>query len=123
MRVERIVLKDHRKIAFFWLKVANRFSVDENLAIRNRFQPGDHAQCRGLPAARGADEHSEFVVGHLQIDAVEHLNLAIALHKLFKVNNRHVPSQRAMPASPLNTDTRSGQLNSSLDMETTLALT
>jgi hypothetical protein len=41
-----------------------------DLALRDRLQPRDHAQDRGLAAARGADEHDELAVRDVEIDAV-----------------------------------------------------
>jgi hypothetical protein len=36
--------------------------ADQQVAAGDFFQAGDHAQQRGLAAARGADQHDEFAV-------------------------------------------------------------
>ena len=50
MRVERIVLKDHRQITLFGFEVTDRLVVDVNLAFRDRFKSCDHPQCGGFSA-------------------------------------------------------------------------
>ena len=44
--------------------------ADLDGAGADRLEPGDHAQRRALAAARRADEHDEFAVLHLEIDAI-----------------------------------------------------
>ncbi|MNY10779.1 hypothetical protein D3C86_1437740 [compost metagenome] len=41
-----------------------------DLATGDGFQPGDHAQQRGLAAARGADDDDELAIGDFHVDAV-----------------------------------------------------
>ena len=40
---------------------------------RDLLEPRDHAQKRGLAAARRADEHHELAVLHFQVDALDDL--------------------------------------------------
>ncbi len=42
-------------------------------------RPGDHPQGRRLAAARGADEHDEFLFLHLKVDPVDDLQSAVFL--------------------------------------------
>ena len=51
----------------------DRAAGNGDLALGDRLQAGDHAQQRGLAAARGPDDDDELAVGDLGIDAVDHL--------------------------------------------------
>jgi len=51
--------------------------ADTDLAAGDAFQPTEHAQQRGLAAARGPDEHDELAIGDVQIDARQHVGLAV----------------------------------------------
>ena len=49
--------------------VVDDASADQHLAVGDLLQARDHAQGRGLAAARRPDQHEELVVGDLEIDA------------------------------------------------------
>ena len=44
--------------------------ADHDLAVADVLEPGDHAQRRGLAAAGRPDQHDEFVVGDVEVDAL-----------------------------------------------------
>ncbi len=54
-----------------------RCAVDEQIAAGDRLKPGDHAQQRGLAAARRADENRELTGLDIEVDAVDHLHVAV----------------------------------------------
>ena len=68
MRVERVALEDHRDVTVLGLNVVYELAVDVELAARNLFQAGNHAQRRRFAAARRANEHHELAVGHLEVE-------------------------------------------------------
>jgi hypothetical protein len=47
--------------------------VDQDLARGHGLEASDHAQGRGLAAARGTDEDHEFLVADVQIDVLHHV--------------------------------------------------
>ena len=54
-------------------------AVDQHAARGRILQPGDDAQQRRLAAAGRADEDDELAVLHLEVDALQHLDLAEGL--------------------------------------------
>ena len=88
--VERIVLEDHGDVAVFRRDIVDAFAADADLARCDVFQPGDHAQCGALAAARGADEHDEFVVGYVEVDAAHGLGAVEGLAQGAERNVGHL---------------------------------
>ena len=62
MWVERVVLEDHRNIAILGGDVRHIFAADHDAALIDFLETGQHAQCRGLPAAGGSYQHQELAV-------------------------------------------------------------
>ena len=62
VRVERVVLEDHRDVAVLRRLVVDLLAADRQLAGGDVLEPGDHPQRRRLAAARGADEDHELAV-------------------------------------------------------------
>ena len=55
-------LEHHAEPAVARLEIVDHAAVDADLARGRVLEAGDHAQRRGLAAARGADEHHELAV-------------------------------------------------------------
>jgi hypothetical protein len=72
MRKERIALKHHRDAALGGRHVIDDAPADRQVAVRHIFEPCDHAQQRGLAAARRPEEHAKLVLADLQIDVADH---------------------------------------------------
>ena len=90
VRVQRVVLEDHRHVALARGQVVDDDVVDEDLAVGDRLEPGDHAQQRRLAAARGPDEDHELPVGDVQIDAAHRERaVAVALGDGFERDRGH----------------------------------
>jgi hypothetical protein len=70
VRVERVALEHHGGAALGRGRVVGALAVDQQLALADALQPGDHAQRRALAAARGADEDHELAVAHLEVEAL-----------------------------------------------------
>ena len=62
VRIERVVLEDHRDVAVFRGDVVDESVADVEFTFGDLFQTGDHAQSCGLAAARGADEYNKLFV-------------------------------------------------------------
>ncbi|MPN20789.1 hypothetical protein SDC9_168168 [bioreactor metagenome] len=62
MRVERVVLEDHRDVAVFGGHIVDESVAAVEFTFGDLFEPGDHAQSRRLAAARGPDQHDELFV-------------------------------------------------------------
>jgi hypothetical protein len=69
VRVEGVVLEDHRDVAVLGREVGDVAVTDPDGARVHLLQAREHAQGRGLAAAGGADEHHELAVVDLQVDA------------------------------------------------------
>ena len=66
VRVQRVVLEHHRNVALFRRQLVDDAVADEDLTVRDVFEPGDHAQRGRLAATRRADEHEKLAVRDLQ---------------------------------------------------------
>jgi hypothetical protein len=53
--------------------------ADHERALGRLLEPGDHAQRRGLAAARGPDEHHELLVVDLEVELLDDAHVAEAL--------------------------------------------
>ena len=89
VRVERVVLEHHRDVPVLGLERVDDRVADGDLAGGDRLEPRDHAQQRRLAAARGADDDDELAVGDLRVDAVDHLELRVALADVSEFDFRH----------------------------------
>ena len=71
MRVEGVVLEDHRDVAVFGGHVVDHPLADADLAVGDLLQAGDHAQRGRLAAAGRADQHHELLVPDVQVQVVD----------------------------------------------------
>ena len=76
VRIERIGLEHHGDAAVGRRHDGHVGAVDQHAARGRVLQPGDDAQQRGLAAARRADEDDELAVVDLEVDALQHVDLA-----------------------------------------------
>ena len=79
VRVERVILKHHRDVAVLRRQVVDHFAADQNIARGDFLEARDHAQRRAFAAARRADQHDEFVVRNVEIDAAHRFDIVEAL--------------------------------------------
>ena len=66
LRVERVVLEDHRDVALARRDVVDDALADADVAGRERLEAREQAERRRLPRPRGPDEHHELAVGDLE---------------------------------------------------------
>jgi hypothetical protein len=78
VRVQRVVLEHHGDVALGRFELVHHLVADGDLAGRDFLEAGDHAQQRGFAAARGADDHDEFMPAPISaLDAVDDLQLLL----------------------------------------------
>jgi hypothetical protein len=70
VRIQRVVLEDHRDVAVFRLDVVDDPVPDAHLAVGDRLQAGDHPQRRRLAASRRPDEHQELTIADVEAEIV-----------------------------------------------------
>jgi hypothetical protein len=63
VRVERVVLEDHRDVAVARRQVVRDFAPDADRAVGDRLESRDHPQKGRLSAARRTDQHEQLAVG------------------------------------------------------------
>jgi hypothetical protein len=73
VRVQRVVLEDHRDVAVLGRAVVDHLAADLQLAVGDVLEPGDHPQGGRLPAARWPDEDDELAVLDLQVHVLHGL--------------------------------------------------
>ena len=67
VRIQRVVLEDHRDVAILRRHVVDQAVADVELALGDLLEACDHAQRGGFSTAGGADQHDEFLVGDFQV--------------------------------------------------------
>ena len=92
MRVQRVVLEDHRDVAVLRLYVVHQFVVDIQLAAGDLLQTGDHSQRRRFTAAGGTDKNDKFLILDIQIESVYGGFLApmIRFYDILQVQSCHI---------------------------------
>ena len=76
VRVERVVLEDHRDVAVLRRHVGDVPPGDRDLAGRGRLEAGDQPQQRRLAAARGPEQDHELALAAGERDVVDRDDLA-----------------------------------------------
>ena len=89
MRIEGVVLEHHGDVPVLRRQLVDDFAVDGDLAAGDILQAGDHPQDGALAAAGGADQNDEFIVLDVQVDAVNHLEIAETFHDFSKFQTCH----------------------------------
>ena len=102
VRVERIGLEHHRDAALGGGDVVHPLAADVELAAVMLFEPGDHAQKRGLAAAGGADEDDELLGLDVEIDALDDFDRAEGFANAPEFQSAHAfpPPLSAMVSCP-----------------------
>jgi len=82
VRIERVVLEYHRDVPRARRQVVHHRAADDDLPRGDVLESRDHPQQRRLAASRRADEHDELARLDLEIDAVDHLGVAVRLRNV-----------------------------------------
>src|SRR5262245_5695916 len=90
--VERVALKHHRDPAFARGHVVDDDTPDQDLARGRLLEAGDHAQERGLPRTRRAQENQELSLAAFQVDAADRPDgtLAKSFGQCPRLDDRHL---------------------------------
>src|SRR5690554_2825571 len=91
MRIERIGLEHHGDTALGWRSVIDHLAVDLQRSPSDFLQAGNAAQQGRLAAARWPDKHHELTRPDVEIDMLEHLDLAITLAEVGELEVCHDP--------------------------------
>ena len=89
VRVERVILEHHGDVALLRRHLVDHASADLDFAAGDFLQAGDHAQQRGLAAARRPDQYAEFPVGNRDVHAVHDTGGTEGLEYAFQVDGGH----------------------------------
>ena len=90
MRVERVVLEDHRDVTVLRREVVHDLASDANDAVADRLEPGHHAERARLTAARRADEDDELAVADLEVEVADRMRpVRIDLVQLLELDLGH----------------------------------
>ena len=76
VRIQSIVLENHRDVAILRSNVVHETIADVELALGNLFQTGDHAQGGGLTAARRANQNDELLILDVEAEVRNSSNVA-----------------------------------------------
>src|SRR5690606_37008340 len=68
-------------------------AVDFQLAARDFFKSGNHAQKRGLTASRRPYEHDEFAIIDVEVHALDDARVAIVLFQVDQAKFSHIASR------------------------------
>ena len=91
LRIERVVLEDHRDVALARRDVVDDALADPDRPRRERLEPGEQPQRRRLARAGRADEHHELAVRDLERELRDGGRLAEALRHVLEGDGRHQP--------------------------------
>ncbi len=73
---KRVLLEHHAAVRIDLVDLA---AVDDDAPGRGLVKTGDEVEQGGFAAARGAQQHDEFALFNLQIDAIERLEITVVL--------------------------------------------
>ena len=77
MRIERIVLEDHRDITGLGGNIIHANPVNNQFTRADLLEAGNHSQRRGFPTARWTDEDNKFFVFNFEVEILHHVDLVI----------------------------------------------
>ena len=113
VRVEGVVLEDHRHVAVFGPQVVGQPAVDVDLAVGGILQPGDDLQERALAAARRPEQDEELARLDIEVDALQGgVTAAVALrhaHQLDRSGGWRRPASSAVRSLLQRSGQRAGE--------------
>ena len=89
MRIQRVILEHHCDVAVLRLERVDDAIADRYFTVADCLEARHHAQQGRLAAAGGTNDDDELAVGDVQIDAVDYLDVAVALGYLAKMDFGH----------------------------------
>ncbi len=89
VRVQSVVLEHHGDVAVLGRQIVDDPVADGDLAGGDLLETCDHAERRGLAAARRPDEDHELLVADRQVDVLDGVHLVVLLVELPQHDLRH----------------------------------
>ena len=89
VRVQRIVLKNHGDVAGHGMQLRDVLAADDDLALGDLFQSGDHAQGGAFAAARFTQQHDEFAWTDRQVEFTDDSDIAKTFDEISKFKVCH----------------------------------
>jgi hypothetical protein len=91
VRVQRVVLEDHRDVAIARGALVDPLAADGQLALGDVLEARDHPQRGRLPAARRPDEDHELPVLDVEVELLDGLGaVGVALGDVAKLDVGHI---------------------------------
>ncbi len=87
--IQSVVLENHGHVSIFGRFLIDHPVTDDDLATADLFQPCHHTQNRRFAAPGRTDQHDEFIILNLQVDAVDHFHGTIPFDHFLQLNIRH----------------------------------
>ena len=106
MRVERIILENHREVAVLWRHVVNHPTANRDFAFGHCLKSSDHPQQSGLTATRWPEQDDKGAVLDDGIDTMQDLDTAKALNNRTDLDRGH----QFLPFRGQNTPLSSDQI-------------
>ena len=105
VRVERVVLEDHRDVAVLGRHVRHVPAADQDRALVDLLEAGEHAQRGGLPATGRPDQDEELPVVDLEVQRVDRGSLRAGIDAACVIigHSSHavlLPTGRNVPDDP-----------------------
>ena len=82
VRVQGVVLENHRNVPVLGRDVVHQLAVDVKLALGDLLETRDHSQRRGLAAAGGADQNDELLIGDVKAELLHRDNALLGYLEL-----------------------------------------
>ena len=91
VRVERVGLENHRDVAVFGRDVVHHAVADQDPALADLLEAGQHAKGRRLPATGRADQDHEFLVLDLDVEVFDDGDVrGVTLHYMVVCDRCHL---------------------------------
>jgi hypothetical protein len=91
VRVQRVVLEDHRDVTVARGALVDPLAADDEVALGDVLEAGDHPQRGRLPAAGRPDEDHEFPVLDVQVQLLDRFGpVGVPLGDVFQRDVGHV---------------------------------
>ena len=90
VRIQRVVLKDHRDVPLLGREVVDHLAVEANRPRRRFLEAGDHPERRRLATARRTDQNHELALVDEEVERVHSLRAVVEdLGHLLERQSRH----------------------------------
>jgi hypothetical protein len=96
VRKQCVALEHQAGIALPWRQLGDVAAIEANCTRARRYEAGDHAQGRGLAAARRPEQHEEFAVLDGKAHLAHGMDLAIAAREPVELEACHQTTRASL---------------------------